>query len=114
MYGDVRRIAHGTIAGYGAPLSTPGTLPHLLRVLHCWRHDVRELEKAIAAIADVPTLLLWGTRDRAVDPASAPELQQRLHRSKLVWLEGMGHLPYEETPAEFNRAVIDFLSSTGS
>ena len=111
MYGDKGRIAPGTIAGYGAPLSTPGTLPHLLRVLHCWRHDVCELEKAIAAIADVPTLLVWGTRDRAVDPASAPELQRRLPGAKLVWLEGMGHLPYEEAPEEFNRAVIQFLST---
>ena len=24
-------------------------------------------------------------------------------------LEGVGHLPYEEVPDEFNRAVVDFL-----
>jgi pimeloyl-ACP methyl ester carboxylesterase len=26
-------------------------------------------------------------------------------------LEGVGHLPYEETPEEFNRAVSSFLES---
>jgi hypothetical protein len=26
-----------------------------------------------------------------------------------VTFEGVGHLPYEEAPDEFNRALIDFL-----
>ena len=62
-------------------------------------------------IAHIPTLLIWGSLDTAVDPASAMQLKQRLKNCKLVMFDGVGHLPYEETPEEFNRAVAEFLSS---
>jgi pimeloyl-ACP methyl ester carboxylesterase len=44
-----------------------------------------------------------------VDPASAPKLCRRFHNCQVRMLEGVGHLPYEEVPDEFNRAVVDFL-----
>jgi pimeloyl-ACP methyl ester carboxylesterase len=28
-----------------------------------------------------------------------------------VLFKGVGHLPYEEAPEEFNRALIDFLTA---
>jgi pimeloyl-ACP methyl ester carboxylesterase len=43
-----------------------------------------------------------------VSPRSAERLCQVLP-AKLVLIEGAGHLPYEECPEEFNRAVTDFL-----
>ena len=58
---------------------------------------------------DVPTLLLWGAQDRAVLPASIHQLQSRLKNSALTLMLGVGHLPYEEVPAEFDRMVTDFL-----
>jgi len=36
-------------------------------------------------------------------------VQPRLKNSALVLMLGMGHLPYEESPQEFNRIVCDFL-----
>jgi pimeloyl-ACP methyl ester carboxylesterase len=30
-------------------------------------------------------------------------------QAQLVWIDGAGHLPYEECPEEFNRAVSEFL-----
>jgi hypothetical protein len=29
-----------------------------------------------------------------------------------VAFEGVGHLPYEEAPEDFNRALVDFLTSS--
>lgn len=110
MYGDVRRIPPGTFAGYGAPLAIPGTVDHLLRVLRCWRADLAELEPSLPCLGALPVLLLWGSLDRAVAPASAHELQRRLPHARLVLLPGVGHLPYEEAPADFNAAVLEFLA----
>ncbi len=113
MYGDRSRIPAGTLAGYAGPLAVPGTADHALRILRCWQSDVSALASEIPRLA-VPALLLWGSRDSAVPVASAYALQQHLPQAQLVVLEGVGHLPYEEAPEEFNRAVLSFLSSQPS
>jgi pimeloyl-ACP methyl ester carboxylesterase len=93
-----------------AALQIPGTLEYARRVLHGWRGDLRELERILPRIAHIPTLLVWGSRDGVVSPASARPLLQNFARAELVRLEGAGHIPYEEVPQEFNRAVIAFLT----
>ena len=111
MYGDPRRIPGGTLAAYTQAIQIPGTLDHLLRVASCWRADLSYLEQIYTELSSIPTLLVWGDRDGAVLPQSARELQNRMANSKLVMLPGVGHLPYEESPQEFNDAVLEFLSA---
>ena len=53
--------------------------------------------------------MIWGTRDSAVDVRSAEPLKQALPQCQLKIIEGAGHLPFEETPDEFNRLVLDFI-----
>jgi pimeloyl-ACP methyl ester carboxylesterase len=109
MYGDPRRISPGTAEGYKAPLTVAGAYEYPLRIVRCWREDMRKLQAALPKIAAIPTLLMWGSRDRVIAPRSAPQLQRQFRNCRLLMLEGVGHLPYEETPEEFNRAVLDFL-----
>jgi pimeloyl-ACP methyl ester carboxylesterase len=111
QYGDPRRISPGTLEGYLAAFRIPGTLDYARRVLHGWRGDLRELERILPRIAHLPTLLVWGSRDRVVAPASARPLLRNFTQAELVTLEGAGHVPYEEVPQEFNRAVIAFLAT---
>ena len=109
LYGDPRRISPGTVEGYEAGLKPPGSFEHLLRIVRSWQCDLQQIEDSLAKIRHRPVLLLWGSSDRAVYPSSATELQRRLPNSALVVLEGVGHLPYEEVPEEFNEVVSDFL-----
>ncbi len=74
------------------------------------RRTWRELEKALPKIRDYPTLLIWGTRDRAVDFHSAEPLRRNFRDARLVAFKGVGHLPYEEAPEDFNRVLIEFLT----
>ena len=71
--------------------------------------DLRLIESVLPAVKSVPALLLWGDRDVAVEPASAKELHRRWDNSELVMMDGVGHMPYEEVPEEFNRIALDFL-----
>ena len=48
-------------------------------------------------------------RDVAVSPKSAQEILKRMPRAQLEVMKGVGHIPYDEAPAEFNRIVRDFL-----
>lgn len=110
MYGDRSRIPPGSAEGYSAPLRLAGSLDYALGIMRSWRHDLRELESVYEKLARVPTLLLWGTRDPAVLPSSANHLRRVLANSQLVLIPGAGHLPYEENPEQFHRAVLDFLA----
>lgn len=110
LYGDPRRIRPGTLAGYSAPFRIPGTLNYGLGVVRSWNRDLEELESALPRIRDIPTLLLWGSKDKAVNPASAELLRQQFRDCRLEVFDGVGHLPYEEVPETFNPSVIAFLA----
>src|SRR5947209_9078821 len=109
MYGDPRRMRPGTVEGYGRLIQMRGKMPNLLNTLKNWQNDMQALETAVSRIP-LPTLLIWGTRDGAVDLHSATILKQHLSRAELITLPGVGHIPSEEVPEEFNRLVVEFLS----
>lgn len=56
-----------------------------------------------------PTLIVTGTTDNVVDPRNSDVLAARIAGSRLVRLEGAGHLFFWERPAEFVRIVTEFL-----
>lgn len=109
LFGDTRRIRAGALEGYLKPLRRPGALEYGVGILRSWNRDLKELEAVLPRISHIPTLLVWGRLDAAVDPASASKLKAQFQNCRLVMLEGVGHLPYEETPEEFNRVVREFL-----
>lgn len=110
LYGDPRRISPGTVEGYSKPYIAAGSFDYIFDILRTWNRDLDDLEKSLPAIAGIPALLIWGTRDAAVDHHSARVLARHLH-CELIELPGVGHLPYEEVPEQFNAAVIKFLNS---
>lgn len=110
MYGDPSRITEETLEGYARPLIEPGRFEHAVRIVRSWNRDMRELESALEKIRDMPTLIVWGSEDRVVDPASAAVLSRHLKNLRIAIMNGAGHLPYEECPEEFCRIVADFLT----
>ena len=109
LFGDTRRIQPGTLEGYMKPLLRRGGLVNTMRVLRSWNRDLEELRSILPRIPQVPTLLLWGSRDAAVNPGSAQDLKRFFPKCQSITMEGVGHLPYEESPEQFNRVVSDFL-----
>ena len=109
MYGDPSRVAEGTLEVYTAGLDIPGTMDHILQILRCWFDDMQQLRTALGRLASMPTLLIWGDRDRAVNLSSALGLQRTLVQSELLVIEGAGHLPFEEMPETCNLAMRDWL-----
>ncbi len=56
-----------------------------------------------------PTLILWGAEDRLLPRPMADEFARRIAGSRLVVLEGLGHVPQEEDPARSFEPVRTFL-----
>ena len=109
MYGDASRIRSGSLERYIASLRIPGTVSYLLRILDRWEMDMAALQAALPGVRRVPTLLLWGDRDRAVSLRSGERLLDYFDRASLLVIPGAGHLPHEEVPVAFAGAISSFL-----
>lgn len=113
-----------TVFGEALPLlralryGTPGFLPVVARdalragprsllraTLDLLQQDVRPYLKAVRA----PVLLIWGSRDALVSPASGEVLRQALAQARLVTIPRAGHVVMYDAPDEFNAATMRFL-----
>lgn len=65
---------------------------------------------AIRAIT-VPTLVLWGGRDRLIPPENATRFGRDIVGSRVVMFPELGHVPHEEDPAATLAAVRPFLAA---
>jgi 3-oxoadipate enol-lactonase len=63
---------------------------------------------AVAAVKR-PVLFMVGDKDGAT-PAAMRKLNEKLPGSHFVELPGAGHISNMDRPAEFTRAIADFLS----
>ncbi len=111
LYADRSNIPPGTLDGYMAPLAIPRLFEHGLSIVRTWTQDLQELEAILPKLKNIPTLLMWGSRDSAVYASSAGPLAKHFSNSQVIIFPGVGHLPYEECVEEFNRALINFLTT---
>ncbi|HKD16154.1 MAG TPA: alpha/beta fold hydrolase [Candidatus Angelobacter sp.] len=109
MYADPACVPADALEGYRASVLRRGRAQNVLTTLRAWQRDLARLRDAIPKLR-IPTLLIWGARDKAVDPRSGAALQKHLPNSELKLIQGAGHLPFEEKPEEFNRLTLEFLA----
>jgi pimeloyl-ACP methyl ester carboxylesterase len=109
MYGDPKQVREGALGKYIGCLRVPGTVDYVLSMLKTWAPDMARLEGVLRQAREIPALMLWGDRDRAVSLESGEALRRYFERAELVVLPGTGHLPYEECPEVFARLVNSFL-----
>lgn len=58
----------------------------------------------------LPTLVLWGARDRLIPPEHARWFERDIAGSRVVMYENLGHVPHEEDPAATVADVRKFLA----
>lgn len=105
-----KSIPPGSFEGYKAPLAIPGLFEHALSIVSTWTADLQELEALLPKLAKIPTLLMWGAKDPAVYASSMAPLSRHFANVQTHVFPGVGHLPYEECPDEFNQVLIRFLA----
>jgi pimeloyl-ACP methyl ester carboxylesterase len=60
----------------------------------------------------LPTLIVWGERDRIIPVAHAGAAQQLVPGSQLVVFDHAGHFPHAEEPGKFVDVLTEFVEST--
>ena len=71
-----------------------------------------QADAAAARIAalKLPTLILWGGRDRLIPPDNAQRFAQGIAGSQLVMFDDLGHVPQEEAPLRTVAPVLKFVA----
>jgi pimeloyl-ACP methyl ester carboxylesterase len=68
--------------------------------------------RALRVPLTVPLLSVHGKADKLVPVAAMAGAEAYVHaRHELVSLIGVGHLPHEEAPEEFNRVLLSWLAA---
>lgn len=111
--------------GYLLPLlravryMTPGFLPVLARdalrmgpltLLGAAREILAEDVRMRLREIEAPTLLVWGRHDTIVPPSAGDVMRQEIPDSRLLVIEGAGHVPMFERPTETNADLLAFLA----
>ncbi|MFG3697102.1 alpha/beta fold hydrolase [Micromonospora sp. NPDC047620] len=67
----------------------------------------------LAGVVRAPTLVIGGRHDRLVDVRVAPQTARVVPDSRLLMLDGVGHVAQLEVPRLVARAVLGLLAETG-
>ena len=61
---------------------------------------------------NLPTLIVWGRNDRLFSLDEARSYGKAINGSKLVTIDQCGHVPQLEKSADFNKALLEYLSGS--
>jgi magnesium chelatase accessory protein len=75
--------------------------------------DLYALDAALPRLT-IPVLLVTGSRDRTVTPATTQRTAAILPDARVHVLEGLGHLAHEEAPALVSDLLLETLSEAGA
>jgi pimeloyl-ACP methyl ester carboxylesterase len=105
-YGDPERITNDAIQIRNAMMRVRGQHDALIAMSKSKRdaNVPQELHTV-----QVPTLIVWGRKDRVVPSHHAHQHIRALPNARLEWIENAGHLPHEEEPLQVNKLVKEFL-----
>lgn len=103
-----------TIRGYAAASRLPEWDAALLGILRDVRKNAlpRSIDEIVARSgAPIPTMILWGGDDTWVPLDAGEAISDAIPAATFVVLPALGHVPFEEDPAAFTRAVQAWLSA---
>ncbi len=108
VYGDPKRATPELLVRYRELTRCKGNRESLMERGRQWRQSITYPSDRIAELK-LPTLIIWGSRDRLVPPDAAKQFHHDISGSTMVIFDGLGHLPQEEDPIRTVGAVKQFL-----
>jgi len=112
----VLRFAYGKLGGfssrdvdeYWAPTQFRESILAARAMAHEFDWSPQPVER-LAALR-IPTLVVFGTRDRLVTARSAQRRVRALPQARLELIAGAGHVTPEEAPERVNAVLLEFLA----
>ena len=97
------------------PLEQPASRRAFLQTLrsvidvHGQRVSARD---RLYLLGDMPTLVVWGMRDRTIPLEHGVAAHGAIPGSRFVTIPGAAHFPHLERPHELAAALLDFIAAT--
>ena len=83
-----------------------------LRASIDWHGQVITMLDRAYLVKDVPTLLIWGSKDAIIPVGHGYDAHRAMPGSRLEVFEDAAHFPHHTDPARFLRVLRDFLATT--
>ncbi len=97
------------LAIYAGQIAEPGAATAMLNWYRALRVD-RPSTASLARIIEVPTLLIWGEQDVALDLICLDGTGRHVRDLTLRRLPGVSHWVQQDAPAQVNRLLEEFLA----
>jgi pimeloyl-ACP methyl ester carboxylesterase len=109
VYGDPAKVTPALVDRYFDLTLRQGNRAALIR-----RFEQTNFGSDAGQIATLklPTLIIWGGRDRLIPPQNAERFHHDIPGSQLVVFDDLGHVPQEEDPVRTAAAVSGFLGDS--
>ncbi|MFM0000665.1 alpha/beta hydrolase [Paraburkholderia dipogonis] len=112
VYGDPRKIDAVTLRRYVEFFHGEDTRTAIGKMVPTL--DFKDVDTDVLKTLDVPTLVLWGAKDRWIPTAHAAEFASRIPGAKSIMYPGLGHIPMEEAPERVMADLRAFLGTRGA
>jgi pimeloyl-ACP methyl ester carboxylesterase len=111
VYGDPSKVTPLLVDRYFEITLREGNRRALAQRLRAQAIDLQDIDANVARIRalKLPTLVMWGGRDRLVPLALGQRFTHDIAGSRLIVFDTLGHVPHEEDPAATVAAVSAFL-----
>jgi pimeloyl-ACP methyl ester carboxylesterase len=111
VYGDPAKVTPGLVDRYFELTLREGNRRALAQRLRAQELDAQSFEASLARIRSLrlPTLVIWGGRDRLIPPDIARRFVADIPGSRLSVFDTLGHVPQEEDAAATVAVVRAFL-----
>jgi 2-hydroxy-6-oxonona-2,4-dienedioate hydrolase len=115
LMADKERNYDDIVASRQAIYQRPGFVDAMSDILALQDPEIRA--RNIVSAEDygrigAPTLVLWTSDDPTADVTEGRRIASMIPGAEFVVMEGCGHWPQYEDPAEFNRIHLDFLRAS--
>jgi pimeloyl-ACP methyl ester carboxylesterase len=107
VYGDKSKLTEETTQRYYDLMLRKGNREAFSEILNNL-HSGKVNPNLINGISQ-PTLIMWGSDDRLIDPEDASRFHDAIEDSKVIMYPDIGHIPMEEIPVITAREVKSFL-----
>ena len=111
-YYNDKLITDAQVVAYATPLGMKNGKYALLKAAK--QLIPKDFEKIIAKYPtiSVPTLIIWGDKDKVIPIKIGQKLKAAIPCSKLTTIPDTGHIPQEETPVPTVELIKDFLKNS--
>ena len=110
VYGDPAKVTPQLVDRYFELTLREGNRAALVQRFQAQALDQQDVDanRARVRALKLPTLVIWGGRDRLIPPADAQRFHADIAGSRLAVFDALGHVPHEEDPVATAAAVRAF------